>query len=741
MARQLLIDKVPFRFSLTEDSVSGKLVARGQFGFADRPTENRRVYPTAIMEREIRRLAESIAARKVFGECDHPADGKTKLTRVSHLITGLELSPEGEITGSAEVLNTDAGKTIRALYEAGASIGVSSRGYGSVTRNEDGVDVVQDDFQLDTFDFVADPAQRTAYPDMTVEAKTTPAAPVLSEGDCGAKEEGDEGEEQVQEAAPPALPVEGEGSEGASPEQDADGGGLTAAGDAPVASGEADKPRTVESSERLTEAFVDLKALADDLNGQKPRRVFADNGSLVIQYPEISFSLGGNFRWGAMGSVSGVIKEEKYVPGVLTNPDGSCRPNPNAEGVEDPAVSDADAADDAPVSEGKDTSVFLSRKDHDKTIPWSPAAMALAKKAKRSDSLAGFNYVFPDADLAQQFRKAIGLSEAADVIDAMGEALDRSDARSQLWKAYEAYAKQVRGGETADMIAAAREFNALLKKAGGPQRNPGMYYLSAGNAKLEDVSEAIERVRAQVLAEAKKAALADANAYVADQIKALTEERDTLSRAVKDLGFTLVARDALAAHPKASEAIAQIGDLNRFESVEALQEALAPHVAAAKQLTETRKAGTATREKKLEESVRALSERVQRASDANKVLTQERDTAMAKARDALLETYLERSIAGMPQAIAIRADFKKLENKNKQTVDQLVEGWKRRSSESRGTSDFERIRRGISSLRKAPATVVEDSVRARLPASKDETISLGEGVELDVREVERLSRV
>jgi hypothetical protein len=54
--------------------------------------------------------------------------------------------------------------------------------------------------------------------------------------------------------------------------------------------------------------------------------------------------------------------------------------------------------------------VFLSRKDYDKTIPWSIEAKELASKAKRKDSLAGFEYTFPDPETAQAFRGAIGMA-------------------------------------------------------------------------------------------------------------------------------------------------------------------------------------------------------------------------------------------------------------------------------------------------------------------------------------------
>lgn len=53
--------------------------------------------------------------------------------------------------------------------------------------------------------------------------------------------------------------------------------------------------------------------------------------------------------------------------------------------------------------------VFLSRKDHDRTVPWSPGTCLVALAAKRSDSLAGFTYVFPSEHLAQEFRACLGI--------------------------------------------------------------------------------------------------------------------------------------------------------------------------------------------------------------------------------------------------------------------------------------------------------------------------------------------
>jgi hypothetical protein len=56
--------------------------------------------------------------------------------------------------GKARVLDTPSGKILRSLVESGVTLGISSRGMGSVTESN-GQTVVEDDFQLICFDFVS----------------------------------------------------------------------------------------------------------------------------------------------------------------------------------------------------------------------------------------------------------------------------------------------------------------------------------------------------------------------------------------------------------------------------------------------------------------------------------------------------------------------------------------------------------------------------------------------------------
>lgn len=144
----------------------------GKFGHAGRITENGRLYPRAVMEREIERLQPKLLERAVIGEADHPGptQGGPTVRQSAFIITGLGIDADGEIKGEAEVVDTAAGRDLAALIRAGAQVGISSRGRGSskpskmtsshpdfdMNRDWDGrdFDEVDEDFSLSAYDSV-----------------------------------------------------------------------------------------------------------------------------------------------------------------------------------------------------------------------------------------------------------------------------------------------------------------------------------------------------------------------------------------------------------------------------------------------------------------------------------------------------------------------------------------------------------------------------------------------------------
>ena len=74
------------------------------------------------------------------------------------------LTPDGNnIMGKAKILDTPNGKIVKSLLDGGASLGVSTRGVGSL-KPANGYQLVQDDFHLATAaDIVADPSAPDAF--------------------------------------------------------------------------------------------------------------------------------------------------------------------------------------------------------------------------------------------------------------------------------------------------------------------------------------------------------------------------------------------------------------------------------------------------------------------------------------------------------------------------------------------------------------------------------------------------
>ena len=133
---------------------------------------NKRMYKEDTMDKEVARyMQEQVLNNRAYGELGHPENPSINLDRVSHLI--VDLRKEGtNYIGKAKILETPMGQIARGLLDGGANLGVSSRALGSLQMNEDGIQVVQDDFMLSTAaDIVADPSAPDAYVRGIMESK------------------------------------------------------------------------------------------------------------------------------------------------------------------------------------------------------------------------------------------------------------------------------------------------------------------------------------------------------------------------------------------------------------------------------------------------------------------------------------------------------------------------------------------------------------------------------------------
>jgi len=145
----------------SRDRNGGKLVLKGPIQKSNTLNQNGRIYPRAILEREIMNYQKLIQENRAMGECDHPDSSVVELKNVSHVVK--EAYIQGDVVyGSIEILDTPSGKIIQSLIESGVTLGISSRGVGS-TQKQGTTQIVQDDFQLICFDMVSEPSTPGAF--------------------------------------------------------------------------------------------------------------------------------------------------------------------------------------------------------------------------------------------------------------------------------------------------------------------------------------------------------------------------------------------------------------------------------------------------------------------------------------------------------------------------------------------------------------------------------------------------
>jgi hypothetical protein len=159
---------------ISEASENGKksLFIEGPFLVYDKPNRNNRMYSKEIMEREVGRYVnEYVNTKRALGELGHPDTPTINLERVSHMI--VELKDDGQCyIGKAKILETPYGQIVKNFIDSGVSLGVSSRGMGTLASNKNGINLVQDDFRLATAaDIVADPSAPGAFVNGIMENK------------------------------------------------------------------------------------------------------------------------------------------------------------------------------------------------------------------------------------------------------------------------------------------------------------------------------------------------------------------------------------------------------------------------------------------------------------------------------------------------------------------------------------------------------------------------------------------
>ena len=166
--RQSLIETQLFEISpqaLTEAKTSerGNLLVSGRLQAAQTKNGNGRYYPREILQREVKNYKDGpVKENRALGELDHPDSSVINLKNVSHNIKDIYFEGD-DVMGLVEILPTPSGNILKELFKNGITVGISSRGMGSLKPGQNGVQEVQDDFELLCFDFVSTPSTPGAY--------------------------------------------------------------------------------------------------------------------------------------------------------------------------------------------------------------------------------------------------------------------------------------------------------------------------------------------------------------------------------------------------------------------------------------------------------------------------------------------------------------------------------------------------------------------------------------------------
>ena len=176
MSKKLLIETHAIKVSpsqLTENvnRENGNLIVEGILATAEVKNGNGRYYKKELWDREMEKYDQLVKERRSMGELDHPESTVINLKNVSHIVTGYNWDGD-QLMGTIEILPTPSGNILKELIRNGITVGVSSRGMGSLEQNGSVMEV-QDDFELLCWDFVSTPSNPGSFMSVLKEGQQT----------------------------------------------------------------------------------------------------------------------------------------------------------------------------------------------------------------------------------------------------------------------------------------------------------------------------------------------------------------------------------------------------------------------------------------------------------------------------------------------------------------------------------------------------------------------------------------
>ena len=166
MSRKLLIETHTVKISPSQineniNKENGNLLVEGILATAEVKNGNGRYYSKDLWNRELDKYNQIVEERRSCGELDHPESSVINLKNVSHLVSDFWWNGDN-VMGKIEILPTPSGNILKELIKNGVTVGVSSRGMGSLEPRGNVMEV-QDDFELLCWDFVSTPSNPGSF--------------------------------------------------------------------------------------------------------------------------------------------------------------------------------------------------------------------------------------------------------------------------------------------------------------------------------------------------------------------------------------------------------------------------------------------------------------------------------------------------------------------------------------------------------------------------------------------------
>lgn len=163
-----MLSFVPFSYTGDKELLRESLKTGSEFivktllQCAEKENGNHRIYPLRILKREVEKYRELIPTRS-YGELDHPDSCTIEVKNAALRVVEIWWEKDVEVWGRIKILNTPAGRIVKEILLEGGELGISSRGVGSVDNLPNGLEEVQDDFEIICWDIVSNPSTRGAW--------------------------------------------------------------------------------------------------------------------------------------------------------------------------------------------------------------------------------------------------------------------------------------------------------------------------------------------------------------------------------------------------------------------------------------------------------------------------------------------------------------------------------------------------------------------------------------------------